>query len=120
MSYKDPVEQRAYQRQWRAARRALYTDGVVCEKCAGTPIDWHHRDPNTKLEHKIWTWAIPRLEAELEKCIPLCRRCHNEVHHPTRPVPHGTHSGYSYHGCRCSECKAGHARYQRDYVARSA
>lgn len=28
-------------------------------------------------------------------------------------TPHGTDSTYVNHGCRCEECKAAHAAYQR-------
>jgi hypothetical protein len=33
-------------------------------------------------------------------------------------VQHGTESGYSYHGCRCDECRAAWARSQRERRAR--
>jgi hypothetical protein len=33
-------------------------------------------------------------------------------------VPHGTASGYSYHGCRCDECRAAWARSKREWRAR--
>ena len=36
------------------------------------------------------------------------------------PIPHGTHSGYSYHGCRCDSCTQAHSEYQEKFqVTRS-
>lgn len=114
MPYSDPERQREYQREWKARRRAMFTDGVVCGECGGEPIDWHHRDPSTKIDHRIYSWSVPRIEAELANCVPLCRQCHNAIHNPRGPIPHGTHSGYSHHGCRCTECRAGTAAYERE------
>ncbi|MGP4975835.1 hypothetical protein [Brachybacterium tyrofermentans] len=37
-----------------------------------------------------------------------------------RPLVHGTETAYRKHGCRCDECRAGRAAYQRDYRARLA
>lgn len=37
----------------------------------------------------------------------------------TRPITHGTESGYSYHGCRCEQCRAGRASRARAYNAAS-
>lgn len=31
-------------------------------------------------------------------------------------IPHGTMSGYSWHGCRCKRCKRAWADYRRDRV----
>lgn len=34
------------------------------------------------------------------------------------PIPHGTPSGYTWHKCRCSECRAWSAAYRREYRRR--
>lgn len=39
----------------------------------------------------------------------------NPQHKPRKPVPHGTVSGYSYHGCRCDECRAARAAKTKEY-----
>lgn len=39
----------------------------------------------------------------------------------TTPIPgitHGKHSSYTYHGCRCDECRAVHLAYMRTYDTR--
>lgn len=33
-------------------------------------------------------------------------------------ILHGTLNGYQYHRCRCVECKAARATYNREYRAR--
>ena len=38
---------------------------------------------------------------------------------PDKPVPHGTHSGYSRYRCRCDECKAAGSAYHRAYYERN-
>jgi hypothetical protein len=49
-------------------------------------ITFHHRDPSTKLFNigdKIRSFNPYRLEkikAEMAKCDPVCRKCHNEIH----------------------------------------
>lgn len=39
-------------------------------------------------------------------------------HHPKGPVSHGTHSGYSYAGCRCEACVKAQREYQREFRKR--
>jgi hypothetical protein len=71
--YKDPEQQREYQRQWVAARRAAWFEGKACELCGSTEgLQLDHRDPATKVSHRIWAWSKARREAELVKCRVLC------------------------------------------------
>ena len=59
-------------------------DGCICcgekEICC---LDTHHKDPDKK-EFQIGAGAIifglPKLKAELAKCICLCANCHRKVH----------------------------------------
>lgn len=37
----------------------------------------------------------------------------------THPVPHGTYSGYTRHGCRCDGCREAARIYRRRYRTRS-
>lgn len=37
----------------------------------------------------------------------------------TTSVPHGTHAGYTHHKCRCIDCKAAMAAYQKAYRAKN-
>jgi hypothetical protein len=79
--YKDREAQRAYQRDWCRRRRAHYLAGKTCSQCGSADeLEFHHPDPETKLSHRIWSWARERLEAELAKCVVLCDPCHNALH----------------------------------------
>jgi hypothetical protein len=102
MPYTDKAKQLKYQREWMARRRAKYLEGKKCKHCGGEEnLVFHHRDPKIKESHRIWSWAIPRLEAELKKCVVLCRTCHYVVH---RTTTHGTRNMYDRYGCRCQAC----------------
>jgi hypothetical protein len=35
------------------------------------------------------------------------------------PIPHGTYSGYTNHGCRCDECRQANSAYMREYRERT-
>lgn len=114
MPYSDPEMQRAYQREWAASRRREYLAGRVCVDCGSDgPLEIDHVDPNQKVSHRIWTWARPRLEAELEKCEPRCVSCHVKRHRRER-LRHGIKRYQA--GCRCEACRqakaAANARYQ--------
>ncbi len=82
MPYRDREAQRDYQRRWMAARRQEFLGGKSCTFCASIEnLEIHHFDPGAKVHHAIWSWAQPRREAELAKCIVLCRDCHTRRHH---------------------------------------
>ncbi len=79
MPYADKRQQRDYQREWIAKRRASYFEGKVCALCASPhPTVLDHIDPFQKVSHRIWSWSQERREAELAKCQPLCVDCHKE------------------------------------------
>jgi hypothetical protein len=116
MPYADPETQRAYQREWWRRRREKWLADKCCVNCGTTEgLQVDHIDPSTKLSHKVWSWSLERREAELAKCQVLCSFCHKAktAAERWRPIPHGTHSGYAHHGCRCSACRAGQRVYQR-------
>lgn len=102
-----PTEyQRKYQRKWIAnRRRAWLAANGPCVKCGGTTkLQVDHIDPNKKDSHRIWSWSLPRREAELAKCQVLCAKCHDLK---TRGVrQHGTQAMYRRLGCRCEKCRA--------------
>lgn len=73
---------RNYTREYKRRRREEYLGGAVCLWCGSTDdIELHHVDPETKIDHRIWTWSRDRLEAELAKCITLCQKCHQDYHY---------------------------------------
>lgn len=62
-----------------------YKDGkcLICgyNKCMSA-LDFHHLDPLTKdfnISNKSG-WSIERVKIELDKCILVCNRCHQEIH----------------------------------------
>jgi 5-methylcytosine-specific restriction endonuclease McrA len=119
MPYKDPAEQRKFQRIRAATRRAEEVErrGGKCIKCGSTlNLEFHHRNPQTKKDHKVWSWTQERREAELKKCDLLCKKCHDVETAKERGygiIVHGSlFRGYQ-NGCRCPECRRANADYER-------
>ena len=90
-------QQKEYQRSWRKNRRQLIDDlKTPCVKCGEARayvIDFHHIDPSTKSFSIMSTMCRSEetLTTEIEKCVCLCRNCHQEFHHlyglkPKHPV----------------------------------
>lgn len=97
-------EQRAFQRQWVARRRAAFFADKDCSRCGSTDdLHLHHRNPEQKVAHAIWSWREERRLAEIVKCDVLCRSCHEE-HHAAQREQHGTRTRYRK-GCRCDLCR---------------
>lgn len=121
MPYRDPEAQREYQRRWMAERRAAALEGKTCARCgdADGPFDFHHVDPAEKLTHNVWSWSAKRREAELAKCVVLCRDCHVDHHGELRRQvaerrnPCGTYAAYK-RGCKCAACTAANAAYEAE------
>jgi len=80
MPYKDPAQQRAYQREWMARRRAAWlAENGPCVDCGSwDDLQVDHIDPQAKVSHRVWNWADARRLAELAKCAVRCRQCHDE------------------------------------------
>lgn len=120
MPIRDADQRRAYQREWRRRRRDEWIAGRPCISCGGYErLEVHHRDPAQKVAHAVWSWRAERRDAELAKCIILCRPCHEDTHAVLRKIdakrrnPCGTYAAYK-RGCRCDECRGANAEYQRD------
>lgn len=76
MPYKDPDQQRRYQRRWMRRRRAEYFDDKRCARCGGTAgLQLRYRDMASKVSHRLWSWSPERRDAELAKCDVICKRC---------------------------------------------
>ena len=65
----------------------IMKETLGCQICEynhyGACIDFHHIDIGTKERRIIaseWYWKRKNMIKELEKCIPLCKNCHMEVH----------------------------------------
>lgn len=123
--YVNREQQREYQRRWVAKRRADYLDGKVCNKCSDAegPFEVDHIDPSQKVTNSVWSWTQERREAELAKCQVLCRPCHVKKTAEQRNFgksPCGTLTSYTSYKCRCAECRANWARYERERRAGKA
>lgn len=120
-----PELQREYQRKWLAKRRASFFSGKSCVKCGSTEnLELDHIDPAAKVrrsDHLIWSWSEPRRLAEIEKCQVLCSDCHliKTIEYISRPIRHGTTSGYEHYGCKCKLCLGAAAEYKRQWRART-
>lgn len=63
--------------RWYAARNAWLAEHGPCVKCGSTErLELDHKDPATKIDHKVWTWSPTRRDVELAKCQVLCFICH--------------------------------------------
>ena len=80
-------QQKNYQKIWRKNRKQLLDDlKTPCVKCGETRkyvIDFHHIDPSNKSFSIMDTMCRSEVavKAEIEKCVCLCRNCHQEFHH---------------------------------------
>lgn len=105
MTFKSLESKREYQKKWLAARRLAYFKDKLCLVC-GTQdnLELDHIDPDTKTDHRIWSWAAERRNKELEKCQVLCQKHHLEktIVYRIENRKHGR-TMYSY-GCRCKIC----------------
>jgi hypothetical protein len=74
-------QQRVNDREWfRALKRTL-----VCLHCGEDDarcLDFHHRDPSTKLGvvSNMCVRGRKAVLAEIEKCDVLCANCHRKIH----------------------------------------
>lgn len=118
MAYATKEGAAANARRFYAKRRAMYLEGQSCRACGSTEnLEIHHKDPSTKVDNRIFTWAIPRLEEELAKCEWLCGACHDEHHAALLRAPCGSAAAYQ-RGCRCQACRDAHASRARAYAPR--
>lgn len=108
----------ADRRRVQGRRDAWFAD-KKCAWCGSTNnLQLDHIDPKSKVGHRVWYWSEERREAELAKCQPLCETCHIEKsREEQRHLEHGTHSGYSWHGCRCVPCTEAHRLYNATWRA---
>lgn len=117
MPYTDKAKQAKYQRDRAARLKAewLRENGPCCHCGSTERLEVDHIDPSTKVSHNVWSWNPIRRAEELKKCQVLCKSCHKEKSDNAMKiaVPHGTHSGYSHHGCRCVNCCDAHREYNR-------
>ncbi len=113
MVYKDRAKRNEYQNHWLKERRRKWLANKGCVVCGSVEeLEIDHINPDTKVSHKIWSWAAERRAEELEKCQVLCVDCHREKTSAWRATlahdleeMHGTCTGYTKFRCRCEECR---------------
>ena len=98
---------KAYHKKWYnevvKPRRKAFFFNKKCEKCGSSDeLELHHVDPSTKLSHNIWSWSEESRNKEVEKCIVLCRSCHQK-YHKEKNIKHGIKRYQK--GCRCDVCR---------------
>lgn len=121
MPYKDRERQRAFQHAHCREKRLQALIGRHCERCGTTDeLEFHHRDPEEKISHRIWSWSWERIAKELEKCEILCKPCHQAETSAWRRAQaearnsHGTRQRYEL-GCKCDACRAAKSASNRAY-----
>ena len=118
---KNKNKQREFQRIWIAARRKEWIEkNGPCYKCGSWgDLEVDHKDPKTKIDHKVWSWSEDRRNVELSKCQVLCNKCHWNKTLTNKDagkgfIQHGTISMYFKHKCRCSPCRKARAIYRKE------
>jgi hypothetical protein len=118
MPIKDINKRREYARRWIAKRRAEYFKDKVCARCGSRDnLEIDHINPETKVDHKIWSWSQARRDAELMKCQVLCEKHHNDktiAFIKMTSSACGTSNRYK-DGCRCPACREATRDYMRRY-----
>lgn len=61
---------------------------LTCNACGGSADLFHHVDPSTKRFNisEASTYSFCAVEAELAKCIPMCKPCHARLHNPKKTI----------------------------------
>lgn len=104
--------------------------GGKCIDCGTTEdLQFDHADASSKIIDisRVLTYAAPRVEAEMAKCVLRCKPCHvaksranKELGGGQNKVPeddfvHGTARMYHLKECRCELCRRA-KRYYRSHL----
>lgn len=123
MGYSDPEKQREFQNGWVKSRREEWlAENGPCVLCNGTDdLEVHHKNPDQKVSHRIWSWTALKREKELAKCVVLCGECHKQESAKQRRMqsPHGTRNRYRKLGCRCARCCEAYQKQENCSVAQN-
>lgn len=120
MTNKDPEKARAWMLAWINRRRQDWiTENGPCAKCgSGEQLEIDHIDPALKSMQPshLWTRRKEIRDLELAKCQVLCKACHAAKTFAGLGLC-GVASRYEK-GCRCDECRAAHAKKNREWRQR--
>lgn len=77
-----------------AARKAV----TSCAQCGGKPIEYHHPDHHLNPHRRVsymsgGNWSIEEIDAEIDRCTPLCNACHQRETTRLRQHARGSRSG---------------------------
>jgi hypothetical protein len=62
-----------------ARREAWFKENGPCECGSWDNLELHHKNPEEKVTHRVWTWAEDRRLKELAKCVAVCVDCHDRL-----------------------------------------
>lgn len=99
---------------YRKKRNEWLLKNGPCATCGSLlNLEVDHIDPRDKSFRINFSLSLGRIKKELDKCQVLCKACHREKTNKelSRPITHGTTSGYQYYKCRCSLCRKAIAVY---------
>lgn len=92
-SYLCALCDRAYKSKWKAEKSAIARSFInevnartFCAHCGKQPIEWHNPE-HVELGRRTFRignmvsygYSLATIEAELKRCTPLCRGCHQRV-----------------------------------------
>lgn len=82
MPYADKAAQRENWKRWyHEQRQALLEAYGPCQRCGSWDnLNFHHREPEHKVTHRILSLPAEQRQAELAKCVCLCAHCHRMEH----------------------------------------
>ena len=82
--------------EWLEQHKAtLRCSTPTCPESHPACITFHHPDPSAKeigVSDAVHNWSLKRLQAEVQKCVPLCANCHLKLHWAERKQCQGTRS----------------------------
>lgn len=126
---RDKEKYNKYQKEYQLKRYRIRLDQAIeklggkCVKCGSCDdLQFDHIIPSTKkfVIARLWSIAEDKFLNEVAKCQLLCQGCHsiktiidtNKTFVKNSGI-HGTLSSYNY--CKCQECKAAKALYNKQY-----
>ena len=83
MKYKHDNQKWFKEEKLKDVIRGCVNCGCTGDMAILTEFDYHHIDPKTKIlavSDMLGTFGRPKVKAEMQKCVLLCKPCHR-MHH---------------------------------------